>query len=742
MAKADGEPGRSATATAAAPAEGTDSFLDSIVEHIPHMVFVKDAAELRFVLFNRAGEELLGLRRDALIGKNDADLFPTEQAAFFVAKDREVLSGKRLVDISEEPIHTRRGLRVLHTKKIPIVDGRGEPRFLLGISEDITERKLLEERIRRADERQRILAQASAALTPDGGEPLFEVARLALPVGGDGCIFLVDAASGASRVAVAHSDPAREARWRRLVETSNLVERFSEPARAALEAGAPLVLNEIDPATLASFTPSAADAVELAALGPHALLVVSLRGRDRRLGTLVFLRDVTPTAFDDDDRAFAERFAQRVAGDLDNARLYHELERAEAAQRFLGEAAERLAGSLDVDELVRLVPRLVVPFLGDMCVMYLLNQEGQACRFGCAHVEPDKERQLVDLVERYLPRGAQPGAIPARSHEPILDPEIDEATFDRRGVDAEQRAHWRRIGISTAMAVPVRARGRVLGSISFGRNLGPRYRSEDLALAIALADRVGISMDNARLYQEAQDALRARDEFLSIASHELRSPLTTVCLSVDMLARGLRGGVSVDACLTRVEGTRRQLARLKRLVDGLLDVSRIAAGRLVLEIGEVDLCALCTDLVDRITEEARGVGSEVHLRARCDRTIHGDVLRIEQVLTNLLGNALRYAAPAPVHVHVEVDEGGARISVRDEGKGISPEDLPRIFDRFERAAASGAHGGLGLGLYIARQICEAHGGSICAFSEPGRGAEFVVTLPLSPQAPSPSATSR
>jgi PAS domain S-box-containing protein len=134
------------------PPSNLGVFLDSIVENLPNMIFVKDADELRFVLFNRAGEELIGHPRREMIGKNDYDLFPSEEADFFTRKDREVLAGGELVEISEEPIHTKeKGTRTLHTKKIPILDDNGEPRFLLGISEDITEKKEGERRMRQAE---------------------------------------------------------------------------------------------------------------------------------------------------------------------------------------------------------------------------------------------------------------------------------------------------------------------------------------------------------------------------------------------------------------------------------------------------------------------------------------------------------------------------------------------------------------------------------------------------------------
>ena len=235
--------------------------------------------------------------------------------------------------------------------------------------------------------------------------------------------------------------------------------------------------------------------------------------------------------------------------------------------------------------------------------------------------------------------------------------------------------------------------------------------------------------DRKRAEEALREADRRKDEFLSAASHELRTPLTTLSLHTQGLARMLTGGTIDEARVRRkLESMDGQLARLNRLIATLLDVSRIAGGRLHLEREPCDLAYLAADAVERFEDVAERSGTHVTLGAspvagRWDR------LRLEQVLTNLLDNAMKYAPGSSVEVTVEARGGEAVLTVRDSGPGISRESQTRIFQQYERAAEAHVFGGLGLGLWITRQIIEAHGGSITVESEPGAGSKFTVQLP-------------
>jgi signal transduction histidine kinase len=230
--------------------------------------------------------------------------------------------------------------------------------------------------------------------------------------------------------------------------------------------------------------------------------------------------------------------------------------------------------------------------------------------------------------------------------------------------------------------------------------------------------------------RRAEDALRARDDFLSIASHELRTPLTNVQLNVEGLRRHLkrREGATPEI-LARIDSAYASTQRLARLIDALLDVSRLKAGRFELELDTADLSSIAASVVEQAAEALSEARCPVSLTAPAVVTGQWDRFRLEQVITNLLSNAMKYGAGAPIEVTVTGTESEGQISVRDHGIGIAPANQARVFDQFERAVSKKDFSGLGLGLWICGQIVSLHGGSIGLQSAAGQGAAFTVTLP-------------
>lgn len=414
-----------------------------------------------------------------------------------------------------------------------------------------------------------------------------------------------------------------------------------------------------------------------------------------------------------------------------------EQEERERAQRFLVEASTQLAELVDVDTLLQRLARLVVPRLAQWCVVDTVSEEGDIRHVASVHEDASRQGLLQEL-ERLTPRGwhaLHPTVQVLTTGRPLLVSVVTEASLREYGLGEEQLRVLRELGLRSAISLPLTARGQPLGAIllASGRP-GFEYGPRELALAQELAWRASVAVDNARLYRQAQDTIRLREEFLSVASHELHTPLTPLQLQLQTLKRALETPERATAgeLTLKLESALRQVKRLSRLVDDLLDVSRITAGRLALQREEVELVELTRELVERFGEQAEAAGCSFHIAATGPVSGAWDRFRLEQVLVNLLSNALKYGAGRPVEIEVAARGGEATWLIRDHGIGIAPENLQRIFGRFERAVSARSYGGLGLGLFIAHQIVQAHGGTLQVWSEPGAGATFTVTLPQQP----------
>jgi len=469
---------------------------------------------------------------------------------------------------------------------------------------------------------------------------------------------------------------------------------------------------------------------------PRSVLVVPLSHRGQVLGLLLMARSEPLPPYTAADVELAEEVARRLVVAIEAARLRRKARRAERRSRFLSRASQALAGSLDYRVTLDRVARLAVQAVADLCSVDMLEEDGTIRRLAVAHRAPEKAAVAWELEHRWpssLNDPFGPGKV-IRSGQPELRGEVPEAKLPLAARDKEHLRTLRTLGLESYLVAPLRARGRTLGAITFAyTGSHRRYRKADLRLAMELASRAALAVDNALLYRASQEAVRLRDEFLAVASHELKTPLTPLNLRLQSLRRELdRGGPTLDPARVRehVAALQRQSKRLATLVESLLDVSRLEAGRLELNLEYVDLAALAREVTGRFGAQA--ARSHTPLEVHASEAVVGiwDRVRLEQVVSSLLSNALKYGSGRPVHVLVERGPRGARLTVRDEGIGISPEHLPRIFNRFERAVSAEHFGGLGLGLYLTRHLVQAFGGTIRAASEPGHGATFEVDLPL------------
>ena len=416
----------------------------------------------------------------------------------------------------------------------------------------------------------------------------------------------------------------------------------------------------------------------------------------------------------------------------------------EERQRFLADATAVLAESLDSRETVARVARLAVPAFADWCLLDLFDEERNIRRVEVAHADPADAPIAAKLMQfSAAPHGNlehPPTKVLLRGAS-VLVADLDGDGLRRIAHNDEHFNLMKATDPCSAISVGLVTHGHTLGIITFiCARSGRHYGQTDLLIAQDLARRCAMALNNAQLFEQTRAAVAAREEFISVASHELKTPLTPLQLHLNTLQKRMGEFVKEgkeEWTQKRLRSLHRQSQRLNHLVEELLDVSRIVAGRLRLAPESVDLVAVVQAITDDAREQARGDGSALDLVVENGPgagSVVGlwDRTRIEQVVMNLLSNALKFGARKPIRVRVERRDGMAVLTVADQGLGIDPADQKRIFDRFERAVSVRHYGGLGLGLFIVRQIVDSLGGRIVVRSSPGNGSTFQVELPLQP----------
>ncbi len=428
--------------------------------------------------------------------------------------------------------------------------------------------------------------------------------------------------------------------------------------------------------------------------------------------------------------------ASKIARDISDRKQAEALA-ARAAHRelYLAEVTLTLTRSLDYEQTLRTLSAAATPVIADYCAVDVVDEDGMLMPVATQHVNPDKIPLARDVRANYEdPQTPTSPQFVARTGVPAFVPRVsDEMLVAAAQGNADRLEKMRSLGLVSYLCVPMVANDRVLGVLTLANTESSRqFGNDDLRLALDVASRAALAIDNAQSYRRLQNANRLKDEFLATLSHELRTPLNAVLGYARMLQSG---AVAPEKVPQAIEVIGRNAASLAQIVEDVLDVSRIVLGKARLRIEPTDIASVVEDAIATVKPaiDAKGLQLTSVIAPRLPE-LPGDATRLQQVVWNLLSNAVKFTPRGGrIEVRVARDAGDIQIVVSDNGIGFPSNFKPHVFERFRQAESSPTrlHGGLGLGLAIARHIVELHGGTIDGESAgEGQGAAFTLRLPL------------
>lgn len=426
---------------------------------------------------------------------------------------------------------------------------------------------------------------------------------------------------------------------------------------------------------------------------------------------------------------------KEISAWLGTATDIEDRKKAEGMQKFLADAGEMLVSTLDYRMTLQSIYKLAVPRLADWCSFDVVKDDGTFENLVITHKDSSKLEHVRKLHDHYLCHPASDVGISKviETGEARVFTPMKQSINERIAQDETDKQLIDNFNNTACMIVPLKLHGKVVGALTFAsENSKINYDQHYIDVAIELSKRVALAYENSKLYRISQEAIEVRNEFLSIASHELNTPITSLKLQLQMVRKTLLnstdGHIALDRFTKSVDASVKQVDRLINLVQILLDVSRIQSGRFLFSFEKMNAEEVVLEVYERHKEILTHSGCHVTMDLPENLTVVWDKIRIEQVITNLLTNAIKYA-PGQLELSMKEEGDNVLISVTDHGKGIPSHKLKTIFERFERATTSDSVSGLGLGLFIVKQIVEGHMGKIEVFSKPDEFTTFTVTLP-------------